>query len=65
VTAFVRAFVFCDDCGQPLDTDTVPAASSISEALRDAKRRGWVRKRGRCDLCGGCKVKTKEARNEE
>lgn len=54
MTAFVRAFVFCDGCGQPLDNDTVPSARSISEALRDAKRCSWVRKRGGRDLCEGC-----------
>ncbi|WP_405461545.1 hypothetical protein OG786_29150 [Streptomyces sp. NBC_00101] len=54
MTAFLRAFVVCDGCGQPLDTSTVPSAESISEALRDAKRNGWTRKRGRRDLCQGC-----------
>jgi len=54
VSAFVRAFVICDDCGQPMDTSTVPSARSISEALRDAKQNGWTRKRGRRDLCQGC-----------
>ncbi|MEU6872412.1 hypothetical protein [Streptomyces sp. NPDC046751] len=54
MTTFLRAFVFCDGCGQPLDTSAVPAAASISQALHEAKRCGWVRKRGRRDLCQGC-----------
>lgn len=54
MTAFVRAFVVCDDCGAPMDNSTVPSARTIGEALRDAKRLGWVRKRGRRDLCEDC-----------
>lgn len=54
MTAFVRAFVFCDGCDAPFDSSTVPSAHTIREALRDAKRRGWVRRRGGRDLCEGC-----------
>ena len=53
MTAFLRAFVFCDGCHQPLDNSTVPSARNISEARRDAKQSGWSRKRGR-DLCEDC-----------
>lgn len=53
MSAFVRAFVFCDGCHQPLDNSTVPSAFTISEARRDAKRSGWVHKQGR-DLCEAC-----------
>ncbi|MFE6931784.1 hypothetical protein ACFVDT_07105 [Streptomyces sp. NPDC057699] len=54
MSAFVRAFVFCDDCHEPMDSSTVPSARNISEALREAKKNGWTRKRGGRDLCGYC-----------
>lgn len=54
MTAFVRAFIFCNACGVPFDSDTVPAARNVTEARRAAKRRGWTRKRGDCDLCEDC-----------
>jgi hypothetical protein len=54
VTAFVRAFVFCDGCGQPLDNSTVPSAPNVTEARREARRSGWVIKRRGRDLCEGC-----------
>lgn len=60
MTAFLRAFVFCDGCHQPLDNSTVPSAHTVAEARRDAKRSGWARKRGR-DLCGGCDQHTPAA----
>lgn len=59
MSAFVRAFVFCDDCHAPMDTSTVPAARSIREALRAAKRNGWTRKHGRRDFCGYCTTRSK------
>ena len=62
MTAFVRAFVFCDGCQQPMDYSTVPSASTVSEARRDAKRSGWVHKRGGRDLCECCATKTELAR---
>jgi hypothetical protein len=62
VTAFVRAFVFCDDCQQPLDNSTVPSAQTVSEARREAKSYGWAHKRDGRDFCEYCKVKTKEPR---
>jgi hypothetical protein len=54
VTAFVRAFIFCDGCGQPLDNSTVPSARTVTEARRDAKRMGWAIKQKGRDLCEGC-----------
>jgi len=54
VTAFVRAFVFCNGCDQTFDYSTVPSARSISEARREAKRYGWVHKRDGRDLCPYC-----------
>lgn len=54
MTAFLRAFVFCDGCHQPLDNSTVPSARTVSEGRREAKRDGWVRKRGGRDLCSHC-----------
>jgi hypothetical protein len=54
VTAFIRAFVFCDSCQEPMDNSTVPSARNVSEARRDAKQRGWSRKRNGRDLCEGC-----------
>ncbi|MFF8482368.1 hypothetical protein [Streptomyces antibioticus] len=57
MSAFLRAFVFCDACHQPLDSSTVPSAFTVGEARRDAKRSGWVRKGGR-DLCADCAAAT-------
>lgn len=55
MTAFVRAFLFCDgaDCESTLDYSTVPAARSVTEARGAAKQYGWVRRKGR-DLCNDC-----------
>lgn len=55
MTAFLRAFVYCDGCNEPMDNCTVPSARNISEALRQAKSYGWSCKRGRRDLCPGCR----------
>lgn len=54
MTAFVRAFVFCDGCQQPMDYSTVPSARTVTEARREAKRSGWVHKQGGRDLCEYC-----------
>lgn len=54
MTAFLRAFLFCNSCGVPFDNDTVPSARSVSEARREAKRCGWVHKRDGRDLCEDC-----------
>jgi hypothetical protein len=54
MTAFLRAFLFCNGCHQPFDNSTVPSAESLSEARRDAKRSGRVRKRDGRDLCEYC-----------
>ncbi|MDX2532320.1 hypothetical protein QBA79_36415 [Streptomyces scabiei] len=54
MTAFMRAFVFCDGCREPMDNSTVPSARSISEARRDAKRHGWSHKRNGGDRCEDC-----------
>ncbi len=54
MAAFMRAFVFCDGCREPMDNSTVPSARNISEARRDAKRLGWSHKRSGGDLCEGC-----------
>lgn len=56
MTAFRRAFLFCDDCGNPYDSSTVPGARTIEEVRRDARRDGWTRRRG-WDLYFGCKEK--------
>jgi len=55
MTAFLRAFIFCDGCHEPLDSSTVPSARNISEARRDAKANGWARKRDGRDFCEACK----------
>ena len=55
MTAFLRAFLFCNECGAPFDMSTVPAARTVSEARSGAKRRGWVHKRDGRDLCPDCK----------
>jgi hypothetical protein len=57
MTAFLRAFLFCNGCDSPFDSSTVPSARSLSEARRDAKRSGWVHKRDGRDLCEHCKNK--------
>jgi hypothetical protein len=54
VTAFLRAFLFCNGCDNPFDFSTVPAARNVSGARRDAKRRGWSRTRDGRDWCDGC-----------
>lgn len=54
MTAFLRAFLFCNGCGVPFDSSAVPSATAISEARRDAKQRGWVHKRDGRDLCEDC-----------
>lgn len=54
MSAFLRAFLFCNGCESPFDSSTVPSAPSISEARRDAKRCGWVHKRDGRDLCEDC-----------
>ncbi|MFF7795611.1 hypothetical protein [Streptomyces sp. NPDC007991] len=61
MTAFVRAFVFCDGCHQPLDNSTVPSARTVGEARREAKRDGWVCKRGGRDLCEYCAQQAQDA----
>ena len=55
MTAFMRAFLFCSDCGGQFDSSTVPNARSVSEARQEAKRCGWVHKRDGRDLCDDCK----------
>lgn len=57
MSAFLRAFVQCDGCGDFLRDETVPQDETLREALRAAKRYGW--KRLRVDglllvLCPGC-----------
>ena len=54
MTAFLRAFLFCNECSAPFDSSTVPSALSVSEARRDAKRAGWTHKRDGRDLCEDC-----------
>lgn len=54
MTAFVRAFVFCNGCGEPFDNGTVPSARNVSEARRDTKRDGWTRTRDGRDFCPYC-----------
>lgn len=54
MTAFLRAFLFCGNCGVPFDNNTVPEATTVREARREAKRRGWVHKRDGRDLCEDC-----------
>ncbi|MFD9915603.1 hypothetical protein [[Kitasatospora] papulosa] len=64
MTAFLRAFVYCDGCNEPMDNSTVPSARNISEALRQAKSYGWSRKRGRRDLCPDCRTARTRAPEE-
>lgn len=54
MAAFLRAFLFCDGCGEPFDFSTVPSARNVSEARRDARGYGWVHKRDGRDLCEYC-----------
>jgi hypothetical protein len=53
MTAFTRAFVRCDNCDNHWDYSAVPGARTVTEAREEAKRGGWVRRKGR-DLCDGC-----------
>lgn len=55
MTAFTRAFLFCDGdgCDATWDYSTVPGAHTVTEAREEAKRGGWVRRKGR-DLCEDC-----------
>lgn len=52
MTAFTRAFLFCDadGCDATWDYSTVPDARTVTEARAEAKADGWVRRKGR-DLC--------------
>jgi len=54
MTAFVRAFIFCNGCDGTFDYSTVPSAHNISEARREAKQYGWVHRRDGRDLCEHC-----------
>ncbi|MGY1579188.1 hypothetical protein [Streptomyces sp. MN13] len=54
MTAFLRAFLFCSRCDSPFDSSTVPSAHTVTQARREAKRRGWVHKRDGRDLCEDC-----------
>lgn len=54
MTAFVRAFLICNGCDSVFDDSSVPSALTVTEARRDASRRGWTRKRGGRDLCEDC-----------
>ena len=54
MTAFLRAFLFCNECDGTYDLSTVPSATTVSEARREAKRLGWVHKRDGRDLCEDC-----------
>lgn len=56
MSAFIRAFLFCNGCNEPFESSTVPNARTAAEARRDAKRHGWVHKRDGRDLCEGCKA---------
>ncbi|HEX5567474.1 MAG TPA: hypothetical protein VFY14_11215 [Streptomyces sp.] len=38
MTAFLRAFLYCDGCDEMLDASTVPSARTITEARKEAKR---------------------------
>ena len=55
MTAFVRAFLICDGCDSVFDDSAVPSAHTVTEARKDAARRGWTRKRAGRDLCDDCK----------
>jgi hypothetical protein len=59
MSAFTRAFLFCDgdDCDATLDYSPVPSARTVTEAREEAKRGGWVRRKGR-DLCDDCATPT-------
>ena len=54
MTAFLRAFLFCNRCGSCFDSSTVPSARNLAEARREAKRDGWIHKRDGRDLCEHC-----------
>ncbi|MFE2073684.1 hypothetical protein [Streptomyces misionensis] len=61
MTAFVRAFLFCNGCSSTLDSSAVPSARTVSEARREAKRYGWVHKRDGRDLCEDCAAAESDA----
>lgn len=57
MTAFMRAFVFCNGpgCGVPMDDSTVPDAETIAEARKQARRSGWhYAQKTSHDLCADC-----------
>lgn len=54
MTAFLRAFLFCNACDAPFDMSAVPSAVTVSEARREAKKRGWSHKRDGRDFCEDC-----------
>jgi hypothetical protein len=63
MTAFMRAFLNCDGCGNRLRTEPVPPDFTIQDARADARKHGWthplrqsadVRKQRHIDLCEAC-----------
>ncbi|MEU6342155.1 hypothetical protein ABZ883_14580 [Streptomyces sp. NPDC046977] len=54
MSAFVRAFLFCDKCGSSHDSSAVPAAENIAKARKAARGYGWHRTRAGRDICPDC-----------
>lgn len=57
MTAYLRAFLSCNSCGDFFRSDTIPPDESIRKARKYARRHGWTRKRvdgEMWDVCGEC-----------
>jgi hypothetical protein len=44
MTAFMRAFLSCNSCGNFLRDETIPQDETVAGARREAKRQGWTKK---------------------
>lgn len=51
MSAFRRTFIFCDICGEFMDSSTIPAAETMPEARDQARRAGWRRDKLGRDVC--------------
>jgi len=57
MTTFIRAYLACNRCGEMFRDETVPQDETIREALHEARKFGWVRRKvgGRWkDFCPEC-----------
>ena len=56
MTALRRIFLRCDDCGEFMETDTIPSSETVVEARQLGHRAGWVHDRLGRDMCPECRT---------